>query len=103
MSQQINHAYSILSDEQKRKQYDQGLIDSQGNPTNPYSQGFSGGSPFAGSPFGSSGQTFHFTSAGADGIDIEDILKNFGFGGTPHKTQQTRHSAKTPDDFEETF
>ncbi len=70
---EIQEAYSILSDEQKRKEYD--------NP-NPFS---GSGNPFAstgGDPFG--GFNVRFTWGG--GTDTwEDIFTTFGMGGSQRK------------------
>ncbi|QCE35055.1 J domain-containing protein [Acetobacteraceae bacterium] len=67
---QIGKAYDILGDAEKRKSYDQGSIDGEGQP-----RGFGGGAGgFGGGGFG----------AGASPEDLEDILRGFtggGFGG----------------------
>ncbi len=68
---EINEAYEILSDSQKRKMYDQfGTVDPQG---------FGGG---AGGPFG--GGYYSYSSSGFDGFsdfgDLGDIFSSF-FGG----------------------
>jgi curved DNA-binding protein len=53
----VNAAYDVLSDEQKRKNYD--------NP-----MGSGNFNPFGGNPFSGGGQPF-------DGINLQDILNNF--------------------------
>ena len=63
----VSVAYEILGDEAKRKQYDRGEIDSDGNP-----KGFTGGQP------GGFGGGFHPGGAQAD--PFEDILSGM-FGG----------------------
>lgn len=62
----LSAAYEILGDETKRKQYDRGEIDGDGNPT-----------PFAGdSPFGG----FNQSASGFQGDPFEEILSGM-FGG----------------------
>lgn len=70
---EVNEAYEVLSDSQKRKMYDQfGTADPQG---------FGGG---AGGPFGG-GNYYSYTSSGFDDFgDLGDIFSSFfggGFGG----------------------
>ena len=63
----LSAAYEILGDENKRKQYDRGEIDADGNP-----KGFAGGGP--------SGYSGGFQRAGPQGDPFEDILSGM-FGG----------------------
>ena len=74
---EINSAYEILGDKDKRGQYDRGEIDADGKP-----RGFAGGNPFGeGNPFGGGGAHQH--SAGG-GFSAEDILSEiFGSTGGP--------------------
>lgn len=68
---QATQAYDLLSDKDKRGQYDRGEIDGDGNPKNPFGAGFGGGGPQGG--FG--GQ--------AGGVDLGDIFEGlFGGGGS---------------------
>ncbi len=71
---EVNEAYEVLSNSQKRKIYDQfGTADP--------SQGFGG----AGGPFGGQGGYYSYTTSGFDGFDMGDIFGDlgdiFGFGG----------------------
>jgi len=71
---EATHAYDLLSDAEKRGQYDRGEIDAEGNPR------FAGfGNGFGGATRGAR------PGAGAGGFSAEDILKEFmsGFGGQP--------------------
>jgi DnaJ-class molecular chaperone len=90
---EISHAYEIIGDEAKRKQFDRGEIDADGRETH----GFGGGDPFGGFRQRRSGAT------GGGGFDAEDILKTmFGgarggfaggqdpFGGSRPQTRQAR-------------
>ena len=92
---ELNAAYEIVGDEDKRKAFDRGEIDAEGKPR---FQGFPGGGRGRGAPGGGfgGGQDSHFESFtwGADGVQrgggarggfrggggIDDILKEM-FGG----------------------
>jgi DnaJ-class molecular chaperone len=63
-------AYDLLSDKDKRAQFDRGEIDAEGNPTNPF-----GGGGFGGPQGGSS---FEFSEGG----DIGDIFEGLFGGGS---------------------
>jgi len=75
---EITSAYDLLSDKDKRAQYDRGEIDEQGNPR---FAGFGGGHPGAGGfrrgAAGPGGMEFEF---GGDGADFGDIFEGL-FGG----------------------
>jgi len=97
---EINEAYSVLSNKEKRKQYD------QFGTAEPFTgSGFSGGyNPFgAGGPFaggGFSGQGpfgFDFETSGQDFSDIGDIFDMF-FGGSRRRT--SGNTRKKSDDIE---
>ncbi len=75
---EVTGAYDLLSDKDKRAQFDRGEIDGSGNPTSPF--GFGGG----GGGFGGQGHPgaggFEFRSGG--GGDFSDIFEGlFGGGG----------------------
>src|SRR6187549_3524036 len=84
---ELNAAYEILGDEDKRKAFDRGEIDAEGKPR---FQGFGGGGPRGpwGAGAGQPGQDSNFESFtwGSDGFQrrggggIDDILKEM-FGG----------------------
>ncbi|MBN8819099.1 MAG: J domain-containing protein [Sphingomonas sp.] len=73
---EVTRAYDLLSDKDKRAQYDRGEIDADGNPTHPF--GFGGGGSRGYSGHGDAGSAgFDFGSGGADFSDIFEGL----FGG----------------------
>ncbi len=71
---EVTRAYDLLSDKDKRAQFDRGEIDADGNPAMP----FGGGGGFGGGPGGMGGGFRGF--GGGDGIDLDDILGGM-FGG----------------------
>jgi DnaJ-class molecular chaperone len=71
---EITRAYDLLTDKDKRAQFDRGEIDADGNPSNPFGAGFGGG----GARPGSRGGGFEFNS---DGGDFGDIFEGL-FGGS---------------------
>jgi DnaJ-class molecular chaperone len=76
----ISRAYAILGDPAKRKRYDKGQIDAEGNERGP--QGFPFGGPGAG-PGGSRGRQYSYRSTGPGGggfAGFDDILSDL-FGG----------------------
>lgn len=79
---EVTAAYDLLSDKDKRAQYDRGEIDEQGNPKMPF--GFGGGGAGPGGGFratrGAPGG-FEFETGGADFSDIFEGLFNSGGGG----------------------
>lgn len=72
----VTAAYDLLSDKDKRAQFDRGEIDADGNPTHPFGGGFGGGSGGQGGYGGGFGGGF----GGAEGINLDDILGGM-FGG----------------------
>ncbi|MBP2148818.1 MULTISPECIES: DnaJ C-terminal domain-containing protein [Xanthobacter] len=90
---ELNTAHEILSDKEKRGQFDRGEIDAEGKPRAPEFSGFGGGGPRRG-PGGFSGfdgdtifESFSFgpegarrTSSRGGGGGFEDIGDIFGFG-----------------------
>ena len=91
----VTQAYDLLSDDQKRAQFDRGEIDGDGNPTMPF-----GGGGMGGGFGGRSGQGFpgggfpggggrHYTSrdfegfGGAEEMDLGDLFEGLFGGGGP--------------------
>jgi DnaJ-class molecular chaperone len=102
---ELNAAYEILGDEDKRKAFDRGEIDAEGKPR---FQGFEGFGPGGGRRPGGFGQDAHFETftwgpdgfqrgsargaGGSRGGGIDDILKDMfggaaGMGGAGRRTQ----------------
>ena len=80
---EITRAYDLLSDSEKRGQFDRGEIDIDGNPAGFAGGGFGGGAGFGGGPRGGPGGFGGFGGAGFDGgenVDIGDIFEGL-FGG----------------------
>jgi DnaJ-class molecular chaperone len=78
---EVTHAYDLLSDKDKRAQYDRGELDEEGNPKMPFGGGFGGYSAGAGGPQPGAGQGFeNFNFGGADGADLGDLFEGL-FGG----------------------
>src|SRR5690349_25153952 len=84
---QVTGAYDLLSDKDKRAQFDRGEIDADGNPANPFA-GMGGG--FGGGGFGG-GRSGGFRPedlqgmgqggfGGAEGVDLGDLFEGL-FGG----------------------
>ncbi len=78
-------AYDLLSDKEKRAQFDRGEIDAEGNPANPFAGmggGFGGGG-FRGGGGGQQGfRPEDFQGFSNDGLDLGDLFEGlFGGGG----------------------
>src|SRR6476469_10681848 len=80
---EVTHAYDLLSDKDKRAQYDRGEIDEDGNPKMPFGSGFGGYSAGAGPQPGAGAQGFeNFNFGGADPGDLSDLFEGlFGAAG----------------------
>ncbi len=83
----VTRAYDLLSDAQKRAQYDRGEIDENGQPRSPFGGGYSGGNPFGGGGRTQPGAGFD-ASGGIDLGDIFDGLFGGGAGARPGGPQQ---------------
>jgi DnaJ-class molecular chaperone len=78
---QVTAAYDLLSDKDKRAQYDRGEIDEEGNPKMPFGAGFGGYSGGSRGPQPGGGQGFeNFNFGGADAADLSDLFEGL-FGG----------------------
>ncbi|MDE2437167.1 MAG: DnaJ domain-containing protein [Sphingomonadales bacterium] len=79
---EVTRAYDLLSDKDKRAQFDRGEIDIDGNPTMGFGYGGPGGGPGGG--FGGAGQRGFradgFEGFSGEGIDLGDIFDGL-FGG----------------------
>ena len=79
-------AYDLLSDKNKRAQFDRGEIDADGNPANPFAgmgAGMGGGRPRgygAGGPRGGGFRDSEFQGFGTDDVDLGDLFEGL-FGG----------------------
>ena len=85
---EVTQAYDLLSDKDKRGQFDRGEIDAEGNPANPFAGmggggfggGFGSGRARGGPQGGYSAQDFEGFSP--EGVDLGDIFEGlFGGGG----------------------
>ena len=97
---QVTHAYDLLSDKDKRAQYDRGEIDENGNPKMPFGAGFGGG---AGPRPGQGFDGFQGGFAGAETADLSDLFEGLfgaatgrrggGFGGFRQRSQPPQKGA----------
>ena len=70
---QVTRAYDLLSDKDKRAQYDRGEIDEDGNPRMPFGSGFGGGG--AGARPGGGGFDGFPGGFSADSADLSDLFE----------------------------
>ena len=82
---EVTRAYDLLSDKDKRAQFDRGEIDAEGNPANPFAGmggGFGGGGFNGGRGGGGGFRPEDLQGMGADGVDLGDLFEGlFGGGG----------------------
>ena len=108
---EVTRAYDLLSEKDKRAQYDRGEIDEEGNPKMPFGSGFGsrpGGGAGAGMGGGASGFEGFETNFG-DAADLSDLFEGLfgaaagrggrgggfggGFGGFRQRAQQPQKGA----------
>ncbi|WP_114521127.1 DnaJ C-terminal domain-containing protein [Altererythrobacter sp. ZODW24] len=78
---EVTNAYDLLSDKDKRAQFDRGEIDMDGNPKMPFGGGFGGGGGGRSGGGFSGAQDFR-GFGGAEEMDLGDIFEGlFGGGG----------------------
>ena len=77
----VTGAYDILTDKDKRAQYDRGEIDEEGNPRAPFGFGAGGGQPGGGFRPGANGADFEF---GGEAADLSDLFEGL-FGGATRR------------------
>lgn len=96
----VTSAYDILTDKDKRAQYDRGEIDEDGNPRAPFGFGAGGPHPGAGGyQRGANGMDFEFGGEAADLSDLFEGLfggatrRSRGFGGFTRRTAPPQRGA----------
>ena len=108
---EINAAYEIVGDDDKRKAFDRGEIDAEGKPRFQGYEGFGGGPAAAASPrrpgvraarslkisasapTASSAAAAAAAAGGGGGGGFEDILRNMFGGGGPRRRNSSRRSS----------
>lgn len=75
----VTNAYDLLSDKDKRAQFDRGEIDADGNPANPFA-GMGGGGGFSPSGGQRGYRAEDFQGFGTEDVDLGDIFEGL-FGG----------------------
>ena len=75
----VTNAYDLLSDKDKRAQYDRGEIDADGNPANPFA-GMGGGGGFRPNGGQRGYRAEDFQGFGTEDVDLGDIFEGL-FGG----------------------
>lgn len=110
----VTRAYDILSDKEKRGQYDRGEIDEEGNPRMPFGGGFGGGRARSGGAGGFEGFPGGAGGFSGDAADLSDLFEGLfgaatgqrrgssgGFGGfrqqrAPQKGADVAYRLKVP-------
>jgi DnaJ-class molecular chaperone len=76
----VTRAYDLLSDKDKRAQYDRGEIDGEGNPANPFAGMGARGGHRGGGTYGAGPGGGDFGGVGPDDVDLSDLFEGL-FGG----------------------
>jgi len=93
---EVTRAYDLLSDKNKRAQYDRGEIDEEGNPKMPFGGGFGGSRAGAAGPQPGAGGFEGFSTNFGDAADLSDLFEGLfggaagrggGFGGFRQRTK----------------
>jgi DnaJ-class molecular chaperone len=79
----VTQAYDILTDKDKRAQYDRGEIDEDGNPRAPFGFGGGAGTTAGGYGRGANGADFEF---GGEAADLSDLFEGL-FGGATRRSR----------------
>ena len=77
---EVTRAYDLLSDKDKRAQYDRGEIDEEGNPKMPFGGGFGGRPGSGGAGMGGGATGFEGYQNFGDAADLSDLFEGL-FGG----------------------
>src|SRR3546814_609591 len=81
----VTQAYDILTDKDKRAQYDRGEIDEEGNPRSPFGYGRGGPQPGSGGGFRSGPGGFSGFETGGEAPDLADLFEGL-FGGAQRRS-----------------
>ena len=104
---EVTRAYDLLSDKDKRAQYDRGEIDEEGNPKMPFGGGFGGRPGGGGAGAGPGNAGFEgFNADFGDAADLSDLFEGLfggasrgrggsggGFGGFRQRARQPQKGA----------
>ncbi|WP_375647201.1 DnaJ C-terminal domain-containing protein [Bartonella sp. CR84HXZ] len=87
---EINQAYEIIGDKDKKAQFDRGEIDMEGKPLY---QAYGTGENFSNkqNPFSGRAKGFDFSSSGGSGFDASDIFRDL-FGGGSSFSNSTHYN-----------
>lgn len=97
----VTQAYDLLSDKEKRGQFDRGEIDADGNPRSPFGMGGGGfGGQRPGGGFNGGGRQYSssdFQGFGTEDLDLGDLFEGlFGRGGGRSGGPQFRSAPPPP-------
>ena len=97
---EVTSAYDLLSDKNKRAQYDRGEIDAEGNPANPFAgmgaRGGYGRGAYGGGQPGTAGPG-DFGGFGGDDVDLSDLFEGlFGRGKSQQQGGARRGFGRQP-------